>query len=585
MKFNDMRKGLLCAVALLMAWVTAAGQEFESRIIVDKQDCSFSFAVFADPHISIEKEQNSEDLRNVVADVNNNPGIAFVVVVGDVSDKGDYESLMHAKNILDNLKCRYYVIPGNHDTRWSMSGGEDFKRVFGDDKFRLQFNGYLFLGINSSPVVRDVDGHIAVHDVEWMKKQLKNIGRKSPVYLFSHYPLKTGDVDNWFDLTDVVRKHNVQAVVCGHYHRNMMSSFDGITGIMNRAITRGDEGGATYSMYEVCGDSLYVSDKRAGYVPLYWSIVPIEEKMYVEGDEKLFPRPDYTVNSAYKGIKERWNRNVGYSIYTSPRVDGSRVYFGDDKGVMHAYSLDKGKELWRFQSGGRVYGDAAVADGKVVFGSCDGNLYCLDTDDGKKLWCVPCGGAVLASPVVSDGVVYTGGGEGKFLAVSLSDGSVLWKSDSIGGVVVDGAEVSDDGSVTFDVMSSGGMFMSYRLDGRSGEVVAKGESAGYGMQVDGAVIKKGKDGVSAYRGGEEGTLLWCVPLDGRNNDHIIRDSDGNIVVSTKDGEIVCLEAATGRTLWRYKICNTIVNDPVQVSATDWVVTTADGGVVRLTVKR
>ena len=118
-----MKKVLLCAVLALTAWVTVCGQEFESQVITDKPDCSFSFAVFADPHISIENEKSAADLRNVVNDVNNNPGIAFVVVVGDVSDKGDYESLMHAKNILNGLNCRYYVIPGNHDMRWSMSGG------------------------------------------------------------------------------------------------------------------------------------------------------------------------------------------------------------------------------------------------------------------------------------------------------------------------------------------------------------------------------------------------------------------------------------------------------------------------------
>ena len=571
-----MKKVLLSAVLALTAWVAVCGQEFESQVITDKPACSFSFAVFADPHISIENEKSAADLRSVVNDVNNNPGIAFVVVVGDVSDKGDYESLMHAKNILNGLNCRYYVIPGNHDMRWSMTGGEDFRRVFGDDKFRLQFNGYLFLGINTAASLWRNDGHVAVQDIEWMRRQLKNIGRKSPVYIFAHHPLKTGDVDNWFDLTDVVRRHNVQAFIGGHYHRNMIGNYDGITGVINRSVQRDEEGKTAYTMYEICGDSLYVSDKRVGYVPQYWSILKIEDKLYVEGDEKLFPRPDYSCNAAYKGVKERWKRNVGYAIYGSPATDGTNVYFGDDKGVLHAYSLEKGKEMWSVKTGGRICGGVTEKEGRILFGSGDGNVYCVD-NKGEVLWRANAGGPVMSRPAVKGDTVFAGGGEGRLMALSLKDGAVLWSYDEAEGVVV-GAGYTDEGNALFYIKNEKGELVYYLLDGNDGSFVER---------LDEEKKEEIYANAKSYTvRNEEGKTVsyddvdWSPWISVETKARLRRGLP--VVSGTDDGGVMCI--GMDGVKWMYKICNTEVNNPVQVSETDYIVTDADGNVRRLSVK-
>ena len=111
------------------------------------ENIAFSFAQFTDVHISQGNENNTIDLQRAVEDVNSQEHIAFVLVSGDIAETGDYKSLMEAKMELDRLNCPYYIVPGNHDTKWSESGATDFKRIFGDNRFRLQFNGFLFLGI------------------------------------------------------------------------------------------------------------------------------------------------------------------------------------------------------------------------------------------------------------------------------------------------------------------------------------------------------------------------------------------------------------------------------------------------------
>ena len=151
---------------------------------------TFSFAQLTDIHISITNSQNTEDLANAVNDINKQGHIAFVIVSGDIAETGDYKSLNLAKKELDKLNCPYFIIPGNHDTKWSESGATDFIRIFGDDKFRLQFNGFVFLGFNSGPIIKMGDGHIAPQDIQWVERQLKNIGKKTPVFLVTHYPFR-----------------------------------------------------------------------------------------------------------------------------------------------------------------------------------------------------------------------------------------------------------------------------------------------------------------------------------------------------------------------------------------------------------
>ena len=227
----------------------------------DVHNISFSFAQFTDVHISQSNENNTEDLRRAVEDVNMQEHIAFVLVSGDIAETGDYKSLMVAKRELDMLNCPYYIVPGNHDTKWSESGATDFKRIFGDNRFRLQFNGFLFLGINTGPIIKMGDGHVSPQDVIWVERQLENVGKRMPVLIVTHYPLKSGDVDNWWMLTDVVRKYNVQSFLGGHYHRNMVHSYDGIPGILCRSTLRAKEEFGGYTVYDMGEDSLFVSEK------------------------------------------------------------------------------------------------------------------------------------------------------------------------------------------------------------------------------------------------------------------------------------------------------------------------------------
>ncbi|WP_449435431.1 metallophosphoesterase family protein [Pedobacter steynii] len=127
-----------------------------SFLNVDAQ--AFKYAFVTDTHVGT--ETGEEDLRRTVNDINLQNDLDFIIVTGDVTEMGTKLEIKLAKEILSGLKKPWYVIPGNHDTGWSESGGVDFIREFGNDKFTFDHNGYRFIACASGPYVRMSDGHI-----------------------------------------------------------------------------------------------------------------------------------------------------------------------------------------------------------------------------------------------------------------------------------------------------------------------------------------------------------------------------------------------------------------------------------------
>ncbi len=602
-------------------------EDFPTAVETSKTpvDASFSFAIFSDLHISPELPQNVEDLRRAIDEVNEQSNIAFVLVCGDVTHNGDTRSLQLAKDMLDELAVDYFVIPGNHDTRASESAATDFARIFGDTHFRLLFNGNLFLGLNTGPMLRPNDGHIAPQDVDWLAFHLKQNGRKQPVYFVAHHPLQSGDVDNWETVTDLLRQYNVQGVFCGHYHRNALLDFDGLTGVVVRSTLRGNDAVGGYTILDM-GDSLYISEKRIGQPAQRWMALPVEPRIYDSSDLKLFPRPNFDINKQYKSVKSVWQKQVGQGIYGSMAVDSGRLFFGDESGMMRCFDMAKGKQLWQYKTPARIAAAPAVARGKVLFGCADGQVYCLDEKSGKLLWKRPTTQSVCAVPLVVDDVAFVGSGDGQMRAFNIDAGSELWSFAAQGYIQTDAVLIGD--KVAFAAYDK----HIYAVDAQFGEQVWSAELSAnavttpilaneklFAVTADGALVAlDANNGALLWRKddvrfiasigiSEDGTTLFARTADGEffafdvaiNQPEIrwkketlyaadcnpcgIAEHDGKIAFATKNGLIISLDAATGDLLWQHKTGNTGINRLVP-TVDGWLLTTLDGVVERIFVK-
>jgi len=392
-------------------------------LLLSAQQPFFRFAVISDTHISSENTQNSDDLNSVIADLNKQQGIAFVFVTGDVTDKGDLKSLNETKKMLSKLNAHFYVLAGNHDTKATDDFGLNFKKVFGDNKFRHSFNGFFFLGLSSGQYFDTQEGHFSAQDIEWLKRTLKNIGKRRPVFFVTHHPLKTGDVDNWFEITDVLREYNTQAVLSGHCHRNFLLNYDGIAGILNTTTQRGEETSAHYNIYEMA-DSLYVFDKQVGKDAEKWFALAIEQKFFPNIDTKNFPRPNFDVNKEYKNVKEIWLKRLPTDTYANPIIYNGFMYFGTETGVFYCFDIKKGKQKWTFRAMDKIVGSAVAVDDKVIFGSTDRNVYCLDANTGKLIWKYQHKEAIFDDLEIDNSLVFFLDKDYNVFAINLSDGTL-----------------------------------------------------------------------------------------------------------------------------------------------------------------
>ena len=81
-----------------------------------------------------------------------------------------------------------------------------------------------------------------------------------------------------------------------------------------------------------------------------------------------------------------WAVDLGKPIKAGAAIAESRVFVGDDTGVVHALELATGKELWTYKTQGGIEATPLVLDGVVFIGSSDANLYALDAANGSLKW-------------------------------------------------------------------------------------------------------------------------------------------------------------------------------------------------------
>ena len=594
----------------------------------------FSFALLTDTHISSSNPRPMEDLQRSIADINQDPSVEFVVVTGDLTENGDLASIQAIKSALDQLNVPYYAASGNHETTWSKSGVMDFSRVFGDSRFAFSHHGMYFIGFNSGPVIRMADGHVAPQDIAWLKENLDSVSAagNSPIFVFTHYPLRNGDVDNWYDVTDVLRQHNVQCIMGGHYHRNMHIDCDGISDVLNRSNMRDKDGNNGYAIIQV-SDSIRFFEKRINEMAKHWLSLPFGQKTYGQSNPEI--RPDFAVNEQYTNVKRVWHQALKGGIYSTPVTDGESLYVGDDVGCMYSLKRKSGKINWTFETGMRIVGSPAVSEGVVVFGSANYNIYGLDAKTGKELWHIPTNQAVMGAATISNGIVYIGGGDGRMFAIDIHTGAIKWSFDELKNYVLTRPLVYNqklyfgcwdthlyalnltDGSLAWKwnngngnpklspasvwpVASNGKIFITAPdryftcLDAETGEQVWRTKEykvrETVGLSEDGQTVysKCMWDTIVAMDATtKEPVTRWALHADFgyEHNPAMPLEKDGTLWVSTKNGLLLGVDAQKGEVMWRHKIGNSILNTPLPISDTECIFTSSEGTITYIRAKQ
>lgn len=609
--------------------------------MVQAQQAVFRFAQLTDIHLSPNNPNPTEDLLRSIAQINATDSIDFVLVTGDIAEEGDRATMEKVKSCLDLLKVKYYVVLGNHETKWSDSGCTAFGEIFGGERFEFEHKGFLFLGFNSGPLMRMAYGHVVPQDIRWMTETMDryNAGNSrpdKPVILVTHYPMTEGDVDNWYEVTDAVRPYNIRLFIGGHYHRDRDLRYDGIPGILMRSNLRDKDEKPGYGIYEITEDSILVYTQRIGEPKRQWAAFSLTDSYY-DRNGKAQKYPDFSVNKEYAQVQEQWIVQTGAGIYCSPAVEKDKVFVGDDLGRLTAYALKNGKKLWSFQSGKRIVGTPAVSEGIVVFGSADCKIYGLDAQNGNLLWTVEAAEPVLGAVTIENSIAYIGASDHTFRAVNIRTGEVKWAFAGVRGYIETKPLVTDNkvifgawdntlyalnkadgkelwkwtGGLTrihfspaavWPVAADGKVFITdpqramTAIDIETGNTVWRTfqsmvrETIGLSEDKERIYSKTMNDSIVCYSTkGDQPHKLWASNV-GFGYEHAPSmqvEKNGVVFGSTKEGLIFALEATTGKVLWKHKTGNSLISTvvPLDNNRVLFTATSGETGMLKFKIKK
>lgn len=420
------RKSLI-QVCILVSFLILAGCKKETQT-------NLKFAFLTDIHVT-PGSPNEQFMDSVVVEINQSD-VELVIITGDITNTGSDAELTLVKKILDKLSKPYLIIPGNHETNWSESAGLKILEIWGNDRFISEWNNFVLVGFSTGPFMKMGDGHVKQEDLQWLKRELASrMTNDKKLLSFAHYPLADG-LDNWFDVTTILKEYNCLAAFCGHGHNLGLHNFDSIPGIMGRSLVLRNPEKAGYNIVELRNDSLFVSEKILGESISAPSISISLGNANELKKLTLSPLPDYSINQLHPSIQKTFQWTDTASVFSGLcTVGDSMIIYGNSLGWLKAVNISKSQIQWETKFMGPIYSTPAICNNVAVFGAIDGVIYGVNIKTGKIIWQVVTGNPVLASPLIANNKVYIGGGSKTFYCINASTGELVWAFDDVEGLI------------------------------------------------------------------------------------------------------------------------------------------------------
>ncbi len=187
--------------------LTRKNLEKISKIDLD-DPCRFSFAVIADTHT------DHGDFKDIVRDVNQNPGPVFLIHLGDFTDLGILSQYRRTKDILAELKIPYLTVIGNHDC-WN-NGKQIYEKMFGDFNYSFAFYDCKFIFLDANIWANDGEPP----DLDWLEQELSDHELYNLVFMIVHIPpfhvQWSRDIENRYK--QLMVENGVPLSIHGHLH-------------------------------------------------------------------------------------------------------------------------------------------------------------------------------------------------------------------------------------------------------------------------------------------------------------------------------------------------------------------------------
>ncbi len=289
----------------------------------------FTFAHVTDTHIG--GTTSSDDLQRTIDDINSLSAIDFVLITGDVTEFGSDSELERAKEHLSQLNKPWYIVPGNHDSKWSESGCNSFVEVFGSEHFCFDHKGFLFIGTASGPNMRMGPGLVPREQVVFLDSILTNMNNpEQPIIFINHYPLDES-LSNSQLIINKLKTRNIKATLLGHGHINKIYDFNGIPGVMSRSNLRAKEEYGGYNLATIENDTMFYAERISGITTKDpWCKIPLNQDNF--GTLTESNNIADSINACYPNVQIQWKMQDRSDIGSAFAIINGIVVYTNTKG-------------------------------------------------------------------------------------------------------------------------------------------------------------------------------------------------------------------------------------------------------------
>ncbi|MET9900666.1 metallophosphoesterase [Streptomyces sp. NPDC006446] len=190
----------------------------------------------------------SAALRRLLTELGHLHDLDAVVVTGDVADDGSHEAYVRAHELLSHYAGRrganVFYTTGNHDERTAFadvlgSGHTHPEAVYegaaGERAGASTLDGWRLITLDTLVPGKDY-GRLDGGQLDWLRELLTVPAPLGTVLAFHHPPVAL-DVDvqralglqNSAELADTIRGTDVQLILCGHFHLQILARLEQAT--------------------------------------------------------------------------------------------------------------------------------------------------------------------------------------------------------------------------------------------------------------------------------------------------------------------------------------------------------------------
>jgi hypothetical protein len=197
-----------------------------------------------------DSQQFYDEAEDLVKSVNQQPGISFLIVAGDISDFGLAREMRWVDEKLRRLSVPYLTVVGNHDLVGN--GRETYQHIFGALDYSFVYGDTKFILVDTNG--REYNFNGTAPNMGWLRPQLANRDGARRQIVISHVPPTNDDFDPALRTSYVEALREASGLVFemnGHNHSSSITQpyEDGVTYVNSDAFSE-----RRYMVVSVWGD-------------------------------------------------------------------------------------------------------------------------------------------------------------------------------------------------------------------------------------------------------------------------------------------------------------------------------------------